>query len=128
VVFASDLQRAIDTARIAFEGSGIPILLDWRLRECDYGDLNGASAQVVHGDRAAYLETAYPNGESWRQAVERVGRILTDLPPRWNGGRCLVIGHIATRWGFEHYLSGRSLEDLAAEKFVWQEGWEYRLA
>src|SRR5215211_3279176 len=37
-VFASDLQRAAVTARVAFAGRGIPITLDARLRECDYGD------------------------------------------------------------------------------------------
>src|SRR5690349_20860940 len=36
-VFASDLRRAAETAEIAFAGSDIPVLLDWRLRECDYG-------------------------------------------------------------------------------------------
>ena len=37
-VFSSDLARATQTAAIAFAGTGIPVLLDWRLRECDYGD------------------------------------------------------------------------------------------
>jgi broad specificity phosphatase PhoE len=127
VVFTSDLHRAIETADIAFGGSNIPILHDWRLRECDYGDLNGAPADEVHGDRAAYLHSTYPNGESWRQAVERAARFLPDLSPPWKGTRCLVIGHIATRWALEHYLKGRSLEDLATDEFVWQEGWEYAL-
>ncbi|MEV0840359.1 histidine phosphatase family protein [Actinocatenispora sera] len=36
-VFTSDLRRAADTARIAFGDSDIPILADWRLRECDFG-------------------------------------------------------------------------------------------
>src|SRR5258708_36854624 len=43
-VFCSDLARAAETASIAFAGSGIPILADWRLRECDYGELNGSPA------------------------------------------------------------------------------------
>ena len=36
-VFSSDLARAIETAEIAFAGVGIPIVRDWRLRECNYG-------------------------------------------------------------------------------------------
>src|SRR5689334_7024965 len=40
-VFTSDLARAVETAGIAFAGSGIPIHQDARLRECDYGTLNG---------------------------------------------------------------------------------------
>jgi broad specificity phosphatase PhoE len=41
-VFTSDLQRAVETTSIAFNGSGLPVLADWRLRECDFGSLNGA--------------------------------------------------------------------------------------
>src|SRR4051794_35677229 len=40
-VFVSDLRRAVETAEIAFAGSGIPVHQDSRLRECNYGDLNG---------------------------------------------------------------------------------------
>src|SRR5687767_6543029 len=71
-VFSSDLGRAVETARIAFAQSAIPILLDWRLRECDYGALNGQPAVELHRDRRRYLDAAYPGGESWRQAIERV--------------------------------------------------------
>ena len=40
-VFSSDLARAAQTASVAFAGSAIPVLYDWRLRECDYGQRNG---------------------------------------------------------------------------------------
>jgi 2,3-bisphosphoglycerate-dependent phosphoglycerate mutase len=126
-VFSSDLGRAVETARIAFAGSPVPLLFDWRLRECDYGEWNGQSASQVHGDRARTLDRPYPGGESWRQAVSRVGRFLDDLPLRWQGTRVLVIGHVATRWAFEHYLNGLPLEELVAADFAWQEGWTYRL-
>ena len=125
-VFTSDLVRAVETAdRVG--RAPIPIFTDWRLRECDYGELNGAPHAVVHRSRREHLDTPYPGGESWRQAVARVGRFLGDLPPRWEGARVLVIGHIATRWAFEHLLSGVPLETLADEAFVWQEGWEYQM-
>jgi 2,3-bisphosphoglycerate-dependent phosphoglycerate mutase len=124
-VFASDLRRAVETAEIAFGDAGVPILLDWRLRECDYGELNGALRAVVHGDRGRYLDAAYPGGESWRTAIARVGRFVDDLAPRWAGARVLVIGHIATRWGFEHRINGVALEDLAAEDAAWRPGWVY---
>lgn len=124
-VFASDLRRAVETAEIAFGDAGVPILLDWRLRECDYGELNGAPRAVVHGDRGRYLDAAYPGGESWRAAIARVGRFVDDLAPRWAGARVLVIGHIATRWGFEHRINGVALEDLAAEDAAWRPGWVY---
>lgn len=124
-VFTSDLRRAVETAEIAFGSAAIPTFQDWRLRECDYGDHNGRPRAEVHRDRRARLDTPYPGGESWRQAVRRVRRFLDDLSPRWEGARVLVIGHIATRWAFEHYLNNVPLEVLAVETFTWQPGWEY---
>lgn len=127
-VFASDLRRSIETVEIAFQGTSVPVLLDWRLRECDYGELNGSPRDEVHTpDRTTYLDVPYPGGESWRAAVSRVAAVLDDLPSRWAGGRILVIGHVATRWALDHHLAGRALEDLVTEDFAWQEGWEYRL-
>jgi 2,3-bisphosphoglycerate-dependent phosphoglycerate mutase len=127
-VFSSDLHRAEQTARIAFADSHVPVLLDWRLRECDYGSRNGMPAAELHTGRAAHLDSPYPGGESWRQAVTRVGWFLMDVVRRWEGQRVLVIGHVATRWGLDHYLAGVPLEDLADADFAWRPGWEYELA
>lgn len=127
VVFSSDLARAVQTASVAFAGTAVPVLHDWRLRECDYGQRTGMPAADLHASRREHLEQPYPGGESWRQAITRVGRFLTDLPLRWNGQRVLVIGHVATRWGLDHYLGGVPLEDLVEQDFAWQEGWQYRL-
>lgn len=127
-VFSSDLRRARETAEIAFASEPTPILLDWRLRECDYGTLNGRSADTHVRERSHYIDTPYPNGESWRQAVARVRRALDDVPMRWDGARILVIGHVATRWALDHHLNDIPLETLAMEDFAWQEGWEYCLS
>jgi alpha-ribazole phosphatase/probable phosphoglycerate mutase len=113
----------VETAELAFGDSGIPLYLDWRLRECDYGELNGAPRAVLDEQRAARVHEPWPGGESWAQAVARVSRALADLPD----GRVVVIGHVATRWALEHRVLGRPLEELAAEEFAWQTGWEYRL-
>ena len=79
----------------------------------------------LHGHRHLYLDDSYPGGESWRQAVARVGRFLDDLPLRWDGCRVVVIGHTATRWALDHVLDGKRLEDLLDADFQWREGWEY---
>jgi broad specificity phosphatase PhoE len=126
-VFTSDLGRAVETVALAFAGSSVPVLHDWRLRECDYGDRNGRPRSEVHDVAREHLDTPYPGGESWRQAVARVGRFLDDLPLRWVGQRVLIVGHGATRFGLDHFIDGRSLEELIDEPFAWQEGWEYRV-
>jgi 2,3-bisphosphoglycerate-dependent phosphoglycerate mutase len=126
-VFCSDLGRAVETAAIAFGGSGIPVLLDWRLRECDYGTRNGMPVAELHAHRAGHLDVPYPGGESWRQATDRVGRFLADLPSRWAGQRVVVIGHVATRWGLDRAINGAELAGLNAAGFDWRPGWEYLL-
>ncbi|MHB8456405.1 MAG: histidine phosphatase family protein, partial [Acidimicrobiales bacterium] len=77
-VFSSDLERARETVEIAFASWELPVLYDWRLRECDYGDQNGAPTPDVHGDRLRHLDQPYSSGESWREACGRVASFLTD--------------------------------------------------
>jgi broad specificity phosphatase PhoE len=124
LVVASDLWRAVETAAIAFDGSGIPLRVDWRLRECDYGELNGMPRPLLDAQRVQRIDEPWPGGESWRDAVARVSSFLDEV----RGERVLLIGHIATRWALDHRVHGRPLEELAAEEFDWQPGWEYKLS
>jgi 2,3-bisphosphoglycerate-dependent phosphoglycerate mutase len=127
-VFTSDLRRAAETAQIAFGDTDIPILYDWRLRECDFGQRNGTPAADIQRDREAHLDLPYPGGESHRQAVRRVTGLLTDLPTRWGGQRVMIIGHLATYRALEHVVNRATPEELMATEFTWREqGWEYVL-
>lgn len=125
-VFSSDLRRAQETVEVAFAGRPIPVFLDWRLRECDYGALNGARADQHVNERSWYLDRPYPQGESWRSSVARVWHSLSALQ-RWDGYRVLVVGHVATRWALDHYVDQTPLETLLTSDFAWKEGWEYHL-
>jgi alpha-ribazole phosphatase/probable phosphoglycerate mutase len=127
-VFTSDLGRAVETAEIAFAGTGIPIHRDWRLRECNYGRLNGVPVAEIDAERARRIDEPFPNGESYRDAVARVGSFLDDLARWWDESRVLVIGHSATRWALDHLLAGAPLEQLVTAPFAWQEGWFYELS
>jgi len=124
-VFTSDLGRAVETAEIAFGGSGIPIYRDARLRECNYGDLNGMPGDLVAAEQATHLDAPFVDGESYTDVVERVRSFLIDLAHAWDGARVLVIGHSATRWALDHLLLGIPLADVVAAPFEWREGWDY---
>ena len=126
-VVASDLNRAVETARIAFAGTGIPVTLDWRLRECNYGAMNGMPRAQLDAERRRRLDEPFPEGESWRQAVARVRGALDELEQEHAGERIVVIGHVATRWALDHAVLGIPLEELIEAPFAWQEGWEYVL-
>jgi len=126
-VYSSDLGRAVETAEIAFGGSGIPTHRDARLRECNYGEWNGAPVAQIEAERANRIDDPYPGGESYGDCVERTRAFLDDLQPAYDGKRVLVIGHAATRWSLEHLLVGTPLEELVVAPFAWREGWEFVL-
>jgi broad specificity phosphatase PhoE len=124
-VYASDLGRAVETAAIAFRNSGLPVHHDARLRECNYGELNGASVEEVTAVRHLHVDEAFPGGESYRQVVERTGDFLGDLTARHDGERIVVIAHSANLWALDHLVNGTSLEELVAAPFLWRDGWVY---
>jgi len=126
-VFVSDLARALETAEIAFAGSGIPIHRDARLRECDYGELNGAPASLVAAGRAGHVDEPWPRGESYRQVVDRTRDFLRDLAAEWAGSRVVLIAHSANRWALQCLLQGADLRAVVHEPFRWREGWRFEL-
>ncbi len=63
-VFTSDLGRAITTAELAW-GDKYPKFSDKRLRECNYGDLNGIDSVTVEPLQKQSIHTPMPNGESY---------------------------------------------------------------
>ena len=126
-VYTSDLGRAIETAELAFGDSGIPIRLDARLRECNYGLLNRGPVFEVERQRIKRIDEPFPGGESYRQTVERTRSFLGEVALEHGSGRIVVIGHSATRWALDHLLKGVSLAVLVGTPFEWQEGWLYEL-
>jgi broad specificity phosphatase PhoE len=127
VVHSSDLGRAVETAKIAFGDSGIPILLDRRLRECDYGELTGMPSERLRKEVPRRVDVPYPGGESYRDVARRMRDFLDDLLPRHDGERILLVSHAAPRWALQYLLEGTPLEEAVVAPFAWQPGWEYVL-
>ena len=128
LVIASDLARAVHTVEIAFAGSDVPVSTDPRLREVDYGDLNGAPVEVVHRQRRERVDTPFPGGQSYREVTTGVRTLLDELLRDRDGQRVLLVGHAATRFALDHLLTGRPLETVVVAPFAWREGWTYDLA
>jgi broad specificity phosphatase PhoE len=126
VVYASDLARAARTAEIAFRGQAIPLRLDPRLRECDYGDLNGAPIERIGPHRREHIYAPWPGGQCYRDVVDQTADLLRELTRGWDGRRVLLIAHSANRLALDHLLRGRPLADLLDAPFDWRPGWEYR--
>ena len=86
-VYSSPMQRAQTTARIAL-GDGCDVIVDGRLAEMDFGDLDGAHMPTVKAtmpDIAHALwvrpETYIPlgNGETYPEVMARAGSFLDSL-------------------------------------------------
>jgi broad specificity phosphatase PhoE len=126
-VFTSDLRRAAQTAAIAFEGSGLEVRQDSRLRECNYGELNGAPVSELE-PRSRFVDEPFPGGQSYRDCVGLLRRFLVDAAREFDGRRVLVIAHSAQRYALRHLLEGVPLEEAVDAPFEWQEGWEYAVS
>ncbi len=126
-VFVSDLGRAVETAEIALGGTEIPIFRESRLRECNYGSLNGAALTRLDAEGPQGLDNRYPNGESWRQAVARVNGFLAELVRARSGERVLVIGHMSAWYALECIAREAPLDEVFAIPMKWREGWFYAL-
>ena len=124
-VFVSDLERALETVRIAFDGSSVPLVVDERLRECNYGRLNGMPRARLDAERAAHIDEPWPGGESYRDVVDRTVSFLDDLALRWDGRRVLVVAHSANKVALDHLLLGADLGELVDRPMAWQPGWDY---
>ncbi len=126
-VFVSDLARAVETGAIAFGERAIPIYRDVRLRECNYGVLNGMAVVLLAAERYRHIDEPFPGGQSYRQVVAQTRDFLRDLAANWDGSTVLIIAHTANRWALDHLLHGIPLEDLVDAPFAWKEGWRYAL-
>jgi broad specificity phosphatase PhoE len=115
-VFSSDLGRALETVAIAFFDADVPIFHDWRLRECNYGALNGAPKGELELEKHA--DVPFPGGESYADVLARVESFVRDLRRSWDGKRVLVVSHAAPLWALQQLCAGRPLEER---------GWEFRL-
>ena len=123
-VFTSDLRRAVETAEIAFASTAIEIRQDARLRECNYGELNGARVLELE-PRRRFVDEPFPGGESYRDCVEKMREFLDEVAREFEGRRVLLIAHSAQRYALRHLLEGLALEKVVDAPFEWQEGWEY---
>jgi broad specificity phosphatase PhoE len=124
-VYTSDLRRARQTAEIAFAGRRVPVVSDARLRECNYGSLNGMPVARLEAERAQHVDTPYPNGQSYRQVVDQARSFLRDVALRHQNETILLIAHSANRWALQCLLEGRTLEALLDAPFAWQPGWRF---
>lgn len=127
IVYCSDLQRSYKTAAIAFKDTMIPIIIDSRLRECDYGDLTQAPKSEIENQKPRRINEPFPGGESYKDTSKRIWSFIEDIKHRHDGKAIMIIGHRATQYGLEEHILKKQLSDVVVAPWVWQPGWMYEL-
>lgn len=94
VLLSSPLLRARQTAQAVSEAIGVPIELDERLIELDFGSFEGGprSDPEFQYTRAQF-PTRYPGGESAFQLAQRVYSCLEDVKRKYAGKTVLLVCH-----------------------------------
>lgn len=130
VVFCSDLQRAIDSADEAF-GARYEIHQDERLRECNYGDMNGMSAVNFKTRLEDFVDTPFPNGESYKDVEKRIASFVEYLQTNFDGKQIAIVAHQGPQLALDVLLRGRTWHQAIEEDWrkqkAWRPGWEYTI-
>lgn len=99
-IVASDLERAVETARIVGQACGLEPTLDRELREVDVGAWTGKSyadiARLFPEEWAAWtagLDVRRGGGETYAELGERMERAAARIVAANAGGRVLVVSH-----------------------------------
>ena len=100
-IVASPLSRARLTAEPAAESAGLPLRIDPRLVEIDFGRGEGMSpselASAFPEDWAGFehhpAQHPLPGGESGRDGIVRAMPVLDELAAEFPDGRVLIVGH-----------------------------------
>jgi alpha-ribazole phosphatase/probable phosphoglycerate mutase len=129
-IFCSDLIRTIHSAELSFKDK-FPIIIDRRLRECNYGDYNGKPSEIVEPIQKNSINKPFPNGESYEDVKDRIQDFLDDIKKEYDGKHIAIVAHKAPQLSLDVLLKGMKWEEAFANDWrkvgKWQPGWEYVL-
>ncbi len=98
---SSDLQRALETAKLLASGLDLEVMADARLREMDFGDWEGLTQEKIAEKDADAWESILkptadfrtPGGESLRELRERMHAAYRDVVDAQPEGSAVVVAH-----------------------------------
>ena len=126
LVICSDLKRAIDSASLTFENSK-EIIQDARIRECNYGDLNGKDSALVIDEE--HIDIPFPNGESMKDVEKRLRDFCKYLLDNYDGKTIALVAHKAPQLALEVITKNITWEEAIKNDWrktkSWRPGWEY---
>lgn len=114
IVFCSDLNRAVYSAKLTFEGIA-PIIPDSRLRECNYGKYNAQPSSMVEQMQRKGITVRFPDGESYEDVKIRVADFLRFLKQNHDGKSVAIVAHKAPQLALDVLLKSKTWEEAVAE-------------
>lgn len=129
VVFCSDLQRAIDSAQYGF-GDTHQIVIDERVREANYGDMNGKT-HSFKDSMEDFIETPFPNGESYKDVEARMRSFVDEMKQQYPDGHIAIVAHEGPQLALEVIANGKTWQEAIRTNWrktqSWQPGWIYNI-
>lgn len=94
VIISSPLSRAVETSRIVSRICGVPVEIDQRLIEQDYGIYEGVDREDTEFlNNKRNFAYRYPKSESMMQVAYRIYGFLDDIKNRYKEKNILIISH-----------------------------------
>ncbi|MCI1735188.1 MAG: histidine phosphatase family protein [Bacilli bacterium] len=112
-MISSPLSRAYQTALIVNEDRHLPLTTDVRIREEDYGDLEGKECfQELFSLRGQYF-VRYPHGEGYLDVAFRVFSFLDDLKKADPASNILIVTHAGISRVINSYFHDMTNEEFS---------------
>jgi alpha-ribazole phosphatase len=119
-IYSSDLKRAVETARVLGEATGLDIHIDARLREIHQGEWQGLLVSEIQERYSQRFESrlrnpwtiAPPGGETVVQVQQRVDQALDDIVQKHPGETVAIVAHGFVIALLRVRLESRSLEQV----------------
>lgn len=114
VLACSDLDRAVQTAKVIGEALGVKqLLMDWHFRPWDVGELTGSDSNAATKTLDTYIrdpKKKVPDGESFSQFDTRFMTALEGILSRNEGRDVMIVVHHRGERLIEYHLTGNPRE------------------
>ena len=106
IILASDLKRAIDTARIIAEPHRLDVLTTPLLRERDWGSFTGRFIPDLKGE-------VWPDDiETQENLLSRAGEFIAYVKQTFPGKKVLAVGHGIINKAIQSYYYNKPMSDI----------------
>ncbi|MEK7124516.1 MAG: histidine phosphatase family protein [Patescibacteria group bacterium] len=114
LIISSDLLRTKETAEIVGNALDITPQFDERLREINFGTMNGgpiSELDIKFRNEAERITDKMEKGESYQDVWKRVSDFLNEMELKYKNEDILVISHECPLWILESIIKSMSLEE-----------------